>query len=325
VSVTGRVEAVDRVDLVARVDGFLEEVAFTEGETVEEGALLYRLERDMFEAEVRQAEGILEQARASKVLADLELDRAQQLLDREVGTEQARDIAKAGADKTAGAVAEAEASLAKAQVNLGYTEIRAPVGGRIGMSALTRGAVVGPASGVLATVVSQDPMHVTFPVSAREFLREKKVDRAAIRVRIALADGEFYPEEGRLDFVDVTVDQGTDTVLARSTIANPDGRLIAGQLVTVTLEAGTPDEVPVVAQSALVADQGGLYVFVVEDGKAAVRRVRTAGASGADAVVAEGLAAGDLVIVEGLERVRPGVAVVAAPAEPGPAQAPKAN
>lgn len=317
ISVTGRVEAIDRVEIRARVHGFLDEVAFTEGQTVREGDMLYRIERDLFEADVRQAEGVLAQARAAKTLADIELERAEQLLAREVGTEQQRDIAKAGADRASGAVAQAEAALATARINLGYTSILAPVAGRIGRTAVTKGAVVGPDSGVLAVVVSEDPMHVAFPVSARLFLREDTADRvepSQVRVRLRLLDGTYHAHEGRIDFVDVSVDQTTDTVLARSTIANPDRALIDGQLVTVDLEAANPVEKAVVPQAALLADQGGVYVFIVEDGKAAVRRVRTGKTIGAEIAIDEGLSAGEQVIVQGIERLRPGVPVQAAPA-----------
>jgi len=316
-TVTGRIAAIDRVELRARVDGFLEEVAFEEGQTVAEGAPLYRIERGNFEAAARSAEGALVQSKAARDLADIQLARAQELLDRDAGTAVARDQAKAAADRSAGAVIEAEAALARARIELDYTEIKAPVAGRIGRTALTRGAVVGPSSGVLATIVSQDPMRVVFPVSAREFLRPDasgaRPDPASIRVRLKFLNGAFYEHEGRIEFIDVSVDQATDTVMARATIANPDRALIDGQLVTVVLEAGDPVEKPVTPQQALLADQSGLYVFTVEDGKAAVRRVRAGGTLGADMVIEEGLAAGDLVVVEGIERLRPGVAVVAQP------------
>lgn len=319
-TVTGRVEGIDRVELRARIDGFLEEVSFVEGQQVAEGDLLYRIERGLFEAAVAVAEGDRAQARAEKELADIELDRAEKLLARQVGTAEARDVAKAGADRAAGALIAAEAALARARINLGYTEIRAPVAGRIGRTALTRGAVVGPASGVLATLVSQDPMHVTFPVSARELLRPEgageRVPPSEVRVRLRFLEGSTYAHEGRIDFVDVTVDRATDTVLARSTIANPDRALIDGQLVTVILEAGTPTDRVVVPQAALIADQGGVYVLAVVEGRAAVRRIRTAGMIGPDIVVTEGLAAGDLVIVEGIEHARPGAPVLASPVEP---------
>ncbi|MDT8343830.1 MAG: efflux RND transporter periplasmic adaptor subunit [Thermohalobaculum sp.] len=318
---TGRVQAISKVELLARVEGFLETVEFKDGAAVAAGDLLYRIEPGLFEAAVKQAEGLLVEARAAKTLADIELERAEQLLSREVGTVQQRDIAKAGSDRAAGKVSEAEASLATAKINLGYTGIHAPVAGRIGRTAVTKGAVVGPASGVLATIVSEDPMYVSFPVSAREFLRGKdspeRVAPSEVRVRLRFLDGSFYGQEGRIDFVDVSVDQATDTVMARSTLANPDRTLIDGQLVTVHLQAGTPVERPVVPQTALIADQGGLYVFAVVDGKAEVRRVTTAGVQGTNVVIGEGLAAGDLVVVGGMERLRPGLPVQANPAVEG--------
>jgi membrane fusion protein (multidrug efflux system) len=319
VDLVGRVEAIDRVEVRARVTGFLEEVAFREGQTVEEGQLLYRIEADEFEAAVRQAEGALAQAQAAKALGDIQLRRAQELLDKASGTVVARDQAAAEAARAAGEVASREAQLATATINLGYTAIHAPVAGKIGRTALTKGAVVGPDSGPLALIVSQDPVHVTFPFSARALLTREAADAptdiSTIRVSILLPGGEVYEHESALDFVDVAVDQTTDTVLARATFPNPPGRLVDGMLVSVQVRQGEPVEKPVVPQAALIADQGGVYVLAVADGKAAVRRVRTGQAVGGAITVEEGLAPGDLVIVEGLERVRPGAAVVANPVE----------
>lgn len=316
-TLVGRVAAIERVEIRARVDGFLDEVAFTDGQKVAEGQLLFQIEPDQFEADMRAAEGALAQRQAEKELADVQLVRAEELMSKNTGTVVARDQAKAEADRSAGAVLTAEAQLATARINLGYTKIQAPIAGRIGRTTLTRGAVVGPATGVLATIVTESPMHVVFPVSAREFLRRTAsgapIDPSDIRVRLRLGDGSLYPEEGRIDFIDVTVDQTTDTVLARSTLPNPNGMLIDGQLVSVILERGTPIELPVIPQSALIADQGGIYVFVVEDGKAVVRRVTPGSPSGADIAIPEGLTPGEQVIVEGIERIRPGAAVLATP------------
>ena len=134
------------------------------------------------------------------------------------------------------------------------------------------------------------------------------------RSRSGFADGSTYKHEGTVNFIDVSVDRSTDTVLARATMPNPDGALIDGQLVSVAVEAGAPQEKVVVPQSALIADQQGVYVFAVEDGKAVVKRIKTGGESGPNIVVDEGLKGGEQIIVEGLQSIRPGQAVQAAPA-----------
>jgi len=161
---------------------------------------------------------------------------------------------------------------------------------------------------------------VTFPVSQREFLKAQEErgerDPKSIKVRIRFSDGSVYDQVGVINFIDVTVERTTDTVIARATIPNPNGVLIDGQLVRVVLESGEPKEAVVIPQSALIADQQGVYVFVVEDGKAAVKRLKLGGETGTNVVVEDGLSAGAQVIVEGLQGVRPGIAVRASPLPP---------
>lgn len=315
----GRVEAVGRVEVRARVVGFLDAVQFKEGEPIKEGAPLYRIEPDLFEAAVKQAEGALERTRAAELLAAIQLQRAQDLLDKSSGTVVARDQARAARDQAKGAVMGDEASLQTARINLGYTQIFAPISGQIGRTSVTKGNVVGPDSGALTTIVSQDPIYVTFPVSQREFLRYQqggaRPDRSKIGVRIRFQDGSEYGQVGRVDFVNISVDRATDTVVVRATMPNPAGALRDGQLVRVNLQAGQPEQKVVVPQSALIADQGGVYVFVVEESRAKIRRVKPEpGGTGSDAVIAEGLSGGEVVIVDGLQRVRPGILVQATPA-----------
>jgi membrane fusion protein (multidrug efflux system) len=313
----GRVEAVNRVEIKARVTGYLEAVLFKEGDPIKEGDALYRIEKGLFQAAVEQAQGALERSKASKVLSVVQLQRAETLLKSNAGTAVARDQAQAADQQADGQIMTDEASLSTAKINLGYTEIVAPISGKIGRTNITKGNVIGPDSGSLTVIVSQDPMYVTFPVSQREFLRAQEaghqVDVRNIKARLRFANGSIYKEEGRIDFVDVTVNRATDTVLARASFPNPSSGLIDGQLVRVALESGTPEEQVVVPQAALIADQEGIYVFVVEDGKAAVKRVKTAGEDGTDVVIAQGLSGGEQVIVEGLQGVRPGVPVRASP------------
>lgn len=314
----GRVEAPERVDIRARVKGMLDAVLFTEGESVKEGQPLYRIEKPPFEADVQQASGDVERAKAALTLAKIQRERAEELLAKNAGTAVARDQAVANEESAKGALLSAEAALNTAKINLGYTDIASPIAGRIGRTAFTRGHIIGPESGPLATVVSQNPMYVTFPVSQRDYQEaqkeEGKVDLSNVEVRIKFPDGSVYGEVGKINFVDVSVSRSTDTVILRADVPNAAGRLVDGQLVRVELKAGTPEERIVVPQAALIADQGGVYVFAVEDGKAVVRRVKIGGNVGPNAVILEGLKAGQPVIVEGFEALRPGAAVRATPA-----------
>lgn len=314
----GRLEAPERVDVRARVKGVLEEVSFREGDTVQEGARLYRIERQLFDADVEQAQGALERAKAELSLAVIQRQRAQDLVARNAGTVVARDQAVAHEAQSKGAVTSAQANLQTAKINLGYTDIIAPITGRIGRTAVTRGNIVGPDSGVLATIVSQDPMHVTFPVSQRELMAARKAskssDPSAIDVRVRFSDGTLYEQVGKIKFVDVTVDRLTDTVTVRADIPNPANLLIDGQLVKVELQMGEPEERVLVPQAALIADQAGIYVFVVEDGKAVVRRITVKGDAGTDVIVTAGLSGGEQVVTDGFQSLRPGMAVRASPA-----------
>jgi membrane fusion protein (multidrug efflux system) len=317
-SFVGRVEAVERVKIRARVKGFVDAVLFTEGMVVHAGDPLYRIEKGLFDADVQQAQGALDRSIATHQLALLQLDRAEELLRKKAGTVVDRDKALAEEQRAKATVLGDQGNLQTAKINLGYTEISAPITGRIGRTAVTKGNVVGPDSGPLTVIVSQDPMHVTFPVSQREFLRRgdstKSVDPKSIKVQIQFSDGTTYDQVGQIDFLDVTVDRTTDTVIARASMPNPTGTLTDGQLVRVLLESGTPDNKLLVRQSALIADQGGIYVFVVQDGKALVKRVKLGAEVGMDVVVDDGLAEGDQVIVEGLQNVKAGTPVRATPA-----------
>lgn len=316
----GRAEAIDKVTIVARVKGFLDAVLFKEGDLVKVGDPLYQIEPGPYEAAVQQAEGALERSKAAQALSAVQLTRAQELLRTQAGSVVARDQALAADDSAKAGIVSAEADLKNAQINLGYTKILSPIAGRIGRTNVTKGNVVGPDSGSLTIIVSQDPIYVTFPISQREFLvaqhEGKVVDLTKVAVRLHFSDGSTYANEGTVNFVDVTVDQATDTILARAVFPNPNRGLIDGQLVRVVLASANPEEKVVVPQAALIADQEGVYVFVVEDGKAAVKRIKTGGASGTDIIVESGLNGGEQVIVEGTQALRVGMPVRATPMPP---------
>lgn len=320
----GRVEAINRVQVKARVTGYLEAVLFKEGDMIKEGNPLYQIEKGLFEAAVKQAEGALERSKAAKVLTAVQLKRAEELYQNRTGTEVARDQALAADEQAKGAILEGEANLKTAQINLGYTDIVSPIAGKVGRTAITKGNVVGPETGVLTTIVSQDPMYVTFPVSQREFLQAQqqgqKIDRNQFKVLLRYPDGHTYDEVGVINFIDVSVERTTDTVTVRATVPNPRNGLTDGQLMTVVIELGKPEEKVTIPQSALIADQEGIYVFVVQDGKAAMKRVKPGGTRGTDVFIESGLTAGDLVIVQGLQTIRPGTPVRATPVAPLPGQ-----
>lgn len=326
----GRVVALDKVELRARVEGFLQERLFTEGQDVAAGDLLFRIEPEPFQAAVKQAEASLASAEADAHNAQLQLDRAEQLVKRQTVAVATRDDRAADLAMARARAQESQAALDVAKINLTYTEIRAPLPGRIGLSKYSEGNLVGPSSGTLAVIVSQDPVNVTFPVSQRVLLdaqrrlAESGADAGSLVVRVRLPDGSVYPHPGRVDFVDIQVDQGTDTATVRAEFPNPDRLLIDGAFVDVTIERGDPVEALVVPQSALQVDQAGPYALIVDgESKVEVRRLTLGRQVGAEMIVEQGLAEGDRVIVEGIQKVRPG-SVVEATELPAPTAAPAA-
>lgn len=314
---TGRVEAIDKVELRARIQGFLEQRAFTEGQDVKEGDLLFVIEKGPYVADVDQKKAAIAHAEAELRNASLQLERGRELLRN-------NNIPKATVDERAAAeamsqanVLQAKAALQAAAINLGYTEIRSPIAGRIGRAAYSVGNFVGPESGTLAVIVSQDPIYVTFPVSQRQLLEARSQQlsgEAAAKeliVHAQLSDGSVYRHPGRLSFLGVQVDRGTDTVAVRADFPNPERMLVDGQFVTVTVQRDRPQLVITVPQAAIQIDQAGAYVLIVDgEKKVAVRRVTLgAGGRGGDAVVEQGVTEGEAVLVDGIQKVRPGQVV----------------
>jgi membrane fusion protein (multidrug efflux system) len=240
-------------------------------------------------------------------------------VEKEAGTLVDRDKALAADQSAAGAVVVDQANLQTAKINLGYTEIVSPISGKVGKTSITKGNVVSPESGVLTTIVSVDPIYVEFPVSQREFeaVHEegRTVDISSIKPTVFFGDGTAYKHPGSINFVDVTVNRGTDTVLVRASFPNPDGALIAGALVRVGLERRMTNEKIVIPEAALISDQEGAYVFVADQGRAVVRRIRIGNASGTGVIVEQGLSGGEQVIVDGIQALRPDIAVSTSPSK----------
>ena len=320
VTFTGRVQARDKVDLRARVEGFLEKRLFSEGQNVNEGDLLFVIEQAPYKASMVEIEADIQKAQAALKLAEVEVGRATQLVSREVGTQKRVDETTAKQGEARGELARLKASLEKAQLQLSYTEIRAPLAGRIGRATISVGNFVGPSSGPLATIVRQDPIYISFPVTQREMLEFRKnqsTSDAEPTIHARLADGSRYPHTGKVDFVDVTVSQGTDTVQVRAVFPNPDRILVDGQLVSVLGEAGKAQSSLVIPQQALQVDQAGPFVLVVDSAsKVDMRRIEAAALPEGRVSVTKGLKAGEKVITQGVQKVRPGQIVEATEVAP---------
>jgi len=312
----GRVTAINKVDIVARVPGFIEERYFTEGQQVKTGDLLFRIEQATYKAAVDQQRANLAKAKATEVNAALQLERGRELLHNQNIPQATVDQRAADEAAAQANVLQAEAMLQQAEINLGYTEIRSPIDGRIGLAVFTVGNLVDPSSGKLATIVSQDPIYVVFQSSERDILEYKRriaeYKEGHVTVHIKLPNGNAHPHPGLTNFLDIQVETGTDTVLVRAQVPNPEGLLVPGGIVGVTVERGVARSALVVPQSAVLLDQAGRYVLVVDEAKKVeLRRVTTGVEQGRDVVVTEGLKPGELVIVEGIQKVRPGQVVTA--------------
>jgi RND family efflux transporter MFP subunit len=318
----GHVEAIQTVDLRARVEGFLEQVRFKEGQDVRAGQLLYVIEQapyrakvDADKARVAQAEANL--SRVSQHLLRLKTARAESVR----ATDMDNAIANTALAKAQ--LQEAKALLASSELNLGYTEIKAPIDGRIGRNHFTRGNLVDTASGPLARIVELDPIRVVYSISENQAAAVSQAMNNAgktttdetLKPRLRLADDTLLKTTGKIDFVNNEIDPATGTIAVRAVYDNPDHRLLPGQYVTVLISQSRPRMRPVVPQAAVLSNQQGRYVLMVDAQSIAVPRPITTGATiGTMWAVESGLKPGDQVIVGGIQKVRPGQPVQVAPA-----------
>jgi membrane fusion protein (multidrug efflux system) len=338
----GRIQSVGRVALVARVSAYLAKRLFVEGAEVKKGDLLYLLEQPPFQAQVDADKANVAQLEAQHTFAAQQLERAQYLLKTPAGQQQNVDQTVSNERSLAAQVASAKAQLETAEINLGYTEIRAPIDGKISATDVTEGNVVSPTSGTLANLVSQDPMYVLYSVSVRAGLDlrnryDAKGGFNAVVLKIRLPDGRIYGQNGKLDYVGPTVATNTDTITVRGVIPNPrfpnmppdspaPRELFDGEFVTVLIEGVEPITVLAIPRAAVLSDQQGDYVYVVDaQNKAQQRRIQLGQSTPSTAVVSNGLKEGELVISEGLQRVRPGATVSPSPATPPPPISPAAE
>jgi membrane fusion protein, multidrug efflux system len=308
----GRAEALEKVDLRARVQGFLGPRLFKDGDEVKKDQVVFTIEKEPFEAAVDQRKAQLASAEATLSNADQQLVRTAELAKKGNTPLASLDQRTAEQGQAKAAVMEAEANLRDARIQLSYTEIKSPIAGRIGRAAVSPGNLIGPDTGVLATIVQENPMQVLFSVTQREMLdaRRDSASNGKVRARVKLADGSLYAEQGRIDFLDVQVNPRTDGQTVRAMFPNPDDVLTNGQTVRVIIEEKGGDKVVVIPESVIAIDQTGPYVFVVgEDDKVEQRRLRLGTGREGLAVVDEGLKPGERVVVQGQQRVRAGMTV----------------
>ena len=315
----GRSAANQRVDIRARVTGFLSERPFEEGGNVSRGQLLYQIEPEEFEAAVNAAQAQLARANAALTEAQQSLARARILAERQTVSQATLDEAIATEGQAKADVASAEAALNAAIIDLSYTRIQAPIAGRIGSTSIDQGNLVGPDSGVLATIVATDPIEVRFAITEQEMLNYKKRQASgesrSYRPRLRLVDGSLLDAEGEIIYLDNEVDPTTGTASIYVRFANPDELVLPGQFVTVVLVSDEPEHKVVVPQSAVQTNQAGPFVLVVDaDNRVEARPVGLGARDGADVVIESGLESGDSIVVEGIQKVRPGAAVTPTPA-----------
>jgi membrane fusion protein, multidrug efflux system len=312
---SGRIEATHKVDILARVDGFIDSIGFSDGAKVKADDVLIKVEPEAYEAAITQIEGQIKSAEAKKTLADIELNRQQILLSKGDVAEKVVQEAEAQQGQIDGEIQQLQGSLQVAKLNLSYTEIKAPFDGRVGLTDLATGAYIGPNSGVLFTLSSVDPINVTFPVTEAELIdfrdhRSAEAGKPPLQLNLTLANGDVYKDLGTVDVVDTQVQTGTDTVLVRGVFPNSEGHLLDGQLVQVAVSAPSDEKSLVVPVQALQRDQKGYFVLTVgDDGKVAKTAISLDHISGADAVLSGGLSEGDPVITEGAQKVRVGMIV----------------
>ena len=318
-NLVGRLAPFRSADVRARVPGVLQKRVYEEGSDVREGQVLFQIEPSQLQAATGQAQAALAAAQASYANAKVAADRARQLAPQKFVSQSDLDNAQAAERSAAAAVKQAQAALANARINQGYATVRAPISGRAGKQQVTEGALVGEGTATLLTTVDQiDPLYVNFSLGVTELqqIRSTRTNQGATEVQVILPDGTPYAHTGTLDFAGDVVDPATGAIALRARVPNPDKTLLPGTYVTLKATLGQQPNAFRVPQAALQRDAAGAYLLVVgSDGKVVRKDVTADRQQGPDWIVSKGLAAGDRVIVSGLQRAQPGQPVKAVPAD----------
>lgn len=305
----GRIEAKYSVDVVARINGWLQKRFFDEGAKIKKGQTLFLIEPDQYQIAVNNAAANVRQNQATLINAEQELTRAQELVKKDFVSKSYYDEALATRDRSRAALDAAKASLADAKLNLSYTKVASPIDGKIGKIIITEGNLVSPSSGALARIVSTSPIYVYFNLKSSEFLKFKKNDSSTdfsnMDVKIQLADGSIYNESGKIEFVDNEVNPTTGTISLRATFKNADELLVPGDFVKVLVKSKEPRKVMLVPQSAALNDSQGYYVWSVDaDNKAVRKDITVSQEINKNWVVETGLSADDNFVAKGVQSIR---------------------
>lgn len=314
----GRIEAKYSVDVVARINGWLQKSYFKEGAYVKKGQTLFLIQPSEYIIAVKQAEAAVRQAEAALINAQKELVRAEELVKNDFVSKSYYDQALATRDQNKATLDVNKANLAAAKLNLSYTKITSPVDGKVGKILITEGNLVNPQSGALTKIVSVSPIYAYFNVKSEDYLRYMKrrlvIDKGSIPgtdVIIKLSDGSVYKEKGQLEFVNNEVDPSAGTISFRAVFENKDHLLVPGDFINVTAVSKKPVDVVVVPQIAVSDSTEGTYVWVVNEESQAKRKfVKISNQQGDKWIVDEGLQPGEQVITKGFQRLRDGAAVV---------------
>jgi multidrug efflux system membrane fusion protein len=316
---TGRVEAVNAVDIRARVGGYLDKVNFVAGAKVKKGDLLFQIDPKPLKAQLNYAVAELERAKTKRELAKNDLSRAENLFKAKAISAEEYDMRNKGLREAAAAVESAEANVNTAKLNLEYTEIRAPIAGRVGRELITAGNLVSADSTLLTNIVSTDPVYVYVDADEQSVLKYRRhaqqhgkgsADLKGTPVELAVADESGFPHQGQLDYIAPREDAATGTLSLRGVFANPDELLSPGFFARLRVQASASYPAMLLPDRAIATDQAQRFVWVInQDNQAEYRQVTPGSRIGDMRVIRSGLQAGDWVVVEGLQKLKPGAKV----------------
>ncbi len=314
---TGRIEAVSSVDVRARVSGYLEKVNFKAGEMVKKGDLLFQIDPKPFTAQLNYAEAELERAKTKRELAKNDLVRAESLFRGKAISEEEYDARSKGLREAVATVNSAEANVYTARLNLDFTRIRAPIDGRIGRELITEGNLVSGGGGdatLLTFIVSTNPVYVYVDADERSVLKYRRqsndIGAGQTPAQLAVADEADFPHQGLLDYIAPREDSATGTVTLRGVFANPDGLLSPGFFARMRVRGSAPYPALLLPDRAIATDQAQRFVWVVnQENQAEYRKVVLGAPVGQSRVIKEGLKAGEWIVIEGLQKLKPGIKV----------------